>query len=142
MPLGSYLSANLTPTGSLKDWSDGEIFRVIRNGIDKDGQVLFAMYGARGRHLSDDDIKAVIAYLRSAPAAGNETPKPPDQYNPLALMLMGATVIPDGEPKQFITAMRTGASPDGHAFSNQMPWRKIGRMDDEELTALYTYITQ
>jgi hypothetical protein len=116
MPLGSYLSANLTPTGSLKDWSDGEIFRVIRNGIDKDGQVLFAMYGARGRHLSDDDIKAVIAYLRSAPAAGNETP--------------------------IITAMRTGASPDGHAFSSQMPWRKIGRMDDEELTALYTDITQ
>ena len=39
---------NLTPAGPLKDWSDGEIFRAIRNGIDRDGQVLFAMSGARG----------------------------------------------------------------------------------------------
>ena len=98
MPLGSYVSVNLTPAGPLKDWSDGEIFRAIRNGIDRDGQVLFAMSGARGRHLSDEDIQAVIAYLRSQPAVANDTPLPPDQYGPLALILVGAGVIPEGEP--------------------------------------------
>jgi mono/diheme cytochrome c family protein len=98
MPLGSYISVNLTPAGPLKDWSDGDIFRAIRNGIARDGQVLFAMSGARGRHLSDEDIQAVIAYLRSQPAVANDTPLPPDQYGPLALMLVGAGVIPEGEP--------------------------------------------
>jgi mono/diheme cytochrome c family protein len=57
MPLGAFVSANLTPAGPLKDWSDAEIFRAIRNGIDRDENVLFAMSGARGRHLSDEDVK-------------------------------------------------------------------------------------
>ncbi len=98
MPLGTFVSANLTPAGPLKDWSDGEIFRAIRNGIDRDGNVLFAMSGARGRHLSDADIEAVIAYLRSQPAVANTTQQPLDQYSPLALILVGAGVIPEGEP--------------------------------------------
>jgi mono/diheme cytochrome c family protein len=98
MPLGSYASVNLTPAGPLQNWSDGEIFRVIRNGIDRNGQVLFAMSGARGRHLSDEDIQAIIAYLRSQPAIANETQTPPDQLNPLALILVGGGAIPEGEP--------------------------------------------
>ena len=201
MPLGSYISVNLTPAGPLKDWSDGEIFRAIRNGIDRDGQVLFAMSGARGRHLSDEDIQAVIAYLRSQPAVANDTPLPPDQYGPLALMLIGAGVIPESEPPiteaiamppkgptvefgkyilsyqdcvlchgadltggtpgqlapvgpslsavknwtrdQFIDTLRTGVDPDGHVLNNQlMPWQNIGRMDDDELAAVYAYLTQ
>jgi hypothetical protein len=31
----------------LKDWSDGRIFRALRNGIDKDGRWLIAMSNAR-----------------------------------------------------------------------------------------------
>ena len=201
MPLGSYVSVNLTPAGPLTDWSDGEIFRAIRNGIDRDGQVLFAMSGARGRHLSDEDIQAVIAYLRSQPAVANDTPLPPDQYGPLALILIGSGIIPESEPPiteaiamppkgpttefgkyilsyqdcvlchgadltggtpgqlapagpnlgavknwtrdQFINTLRTGVDPDGHVLNNQlMPWQNIGRMDDDELTAVYAYLTQ
>ena len=199
LPLGSYVSVNLTPAGLLKDWSDGEIFRAIRNGIDRDGQVLFAMSGGRGRHLSDEDIQAVIAYLRSQPAVANETQMPPDQFGPLALILVGAGVIPEGEPptaeviamppkgptaefgkyilsyqdcvlchgadlsggtpgqlgpvgpnlgvvkgwtqQQFITTLRTGVDPGGHVLNSQMPWQNIGWMDDEELAALYAYVT-
>lgn len=200
MPLGTFVSANLTPAGPLQDWSDGEIFRAIRNGVDKDGQLLFAMSGARGRNLSDADIEAVIAYLRSQPAVVNDTPMPLDQYGPLALILVGAGVIPEpapptdtviampakgptaefgayilsyqdcvlchgadltgGEPgqlapvgpslavvkgwtkEQFIATMRTGLDPSGHALNNAlMPWQNIGRMDDDELTATYAYIT-
>jgi hypothetical protein len=37
--------------------------------------------------------------------------------------------------------MRTGIDPDGHEISKQMPWRPIGRMDDEELAAIYEYLT-
>lgn len=200
MPLGSFVSANLTPAGRLQNWSDGEIFRAIRNGIDRDGQLLFAMSGARGRHLSDEDIAAVIAYLRGQPAVTNETQLPLDQPNALALILAGAGMIPDPEPPitqaivmppkgptvefgeyilsyqdcvlchgadltggapgqlapvgpslsvvkewtrdQFINTLRTGVDPNGHALSNQlMPWQNIGRMDDDELAAMYAYIT-
>jgi hypothetical protein len=40
IPVGSFISSNLTPAGPLKHWSDGEIFRAIRNGIDADGHWL------------------------------------------------------------------------------------------------------
>jgi hypothetical protein len=36
--------------------------------------------------------------------------------------------------------MRTGTDPGGHELSNQMPWRPIGKMDDEELGAVYEYL--
>ena len=35
--IGSFVSSNLTPVGRLKHWSDGEIFRAIRNSVDATG---------------------------------------------------------------------------------------------------------
>ena len=44
---------------------------------------------------------------------------------------------------QFINTLRTGVDPDGHVLNGQlMPWRNIGRMDDDELAAVYAYLTQ
>lgn len=43
LPVGSFVSSNLTPAGSLAHWTDGEIFRAIRNGIDADGNWLTIM---------------------------------------------------------------------------------------------------
>jgi hypothetical protein len=37
--------------------------------------------------------------------------------------------------------MRTGTDPTGHELSEQMPWRPIGKMDDEKLCAIYEYLT-
>jgi mono/diheme cytochrome c family protein len=56
--VGSFVAVNLTPGGRLKDWTDGEIFQAVRNGIDKDGRVLALMSTTRGRNLSDVDLKA------------------------------------------------------------------------------------
>jgi hypothetical protein len=52
----------------------------------------------RAGRLSDDDIKAVIAYIRSIPAAGNPTPDPPDHMNMLGLVMLGAGMLPTGKP--------------------------------------------
>ena len=41
---------------------------------------------------------------------------------------------------QFIQTMRTGVDPSGHTIALPMPWKAIGRMDNEELTALYRYL--
>ena len=38
VPIGDLIAFNLIPGGPLKDWSDGEIFRVIRQGVDRDGR--------------------------------------------------------------------------------------------------------
>ncbi len=53
--LGKFVSVNLTPAGSVKDWTDGEIFRAVRDGIDAEGRTLTIMSSVRGRNLSDDD---------------------------------------------------------------------------------------
>jgi cytochrome c553 len=64
--LGSFISANLTAAGPLKDWSDGQIFRAIRNSVDAEGRRLVIMSLTNAGRLSDDDIRALIAYIRTA----------------------------------------------------------------------------
>ena len=76
VPVGSFVSPNLTPAGPLSRWSDGEIFRAIRNGVDRDGRWLIIMSYTNTGKLSDDDAKAVIAYLRHLPTAGSQTANP------------------------------------------------------------------
>jgi mono/diheme cytochrome c family protein len=48
--------------------------------------------------LSDDDIQALIAYIRSQPAAGQETVNPPDRLNLLGVIMLGAGMLPGGKP--------------------------------------------
>ena len=199
VPIGSFVASNLTPAGQLSRWSDGDIFRAIRNGVDKDGHWLIIMSYTNAGKLSDDDTMAVIAYLRSLSAAGKRTDNPPDHLNLLGIMMLGAGMLPEGKPvstgvvtapprshdlrygeynlsyqdcrachgdkltggvpgqlaplgpdlylvkgwkfEEFVTTMRTGVDPNGHELGKQMPWRPIGRMGDEELRAIYEYLT-
>jgi mono/diheme cytochrome c family protein len=59
---------NLTPdveTG-LGGWSDDEIMRAVRDGVGKDGRLMFPMMPFSSyQHVSDEDLRAVVAYLRS-----------------------------------------------------------------------------
>jgi mono/diheme cytochrome c family protein len=98
VPVGSFVSSNLTPAGPLKRWSDGEIFRAIRNGVDADGRWLTVMSYTNAGRLSDEDTQAVIAYIRSLAAGGDPTPDPPDQLNLLGLAMLGAGILPSGKP--------------------------------------------
>ena len=70
-PWGISVSANLTPgeTSGLGGWSDAEIERAIRTGVARDGHKLFPpMPFVAYQNLADDDMAALIAYLRSLPA--------------------------------------------------------------------------
>ena len=51
-------------------------------------------------------------------------------------------LVKEWRREEFIDTMRTGTNPYGRPLSQQMPWRSIGRMDDEELGAVYEYLTQ
>ena len=112
--IGSFVSSNLTPAGRLKRWSDGEVFRAIRNGVDADGRWLTLMSYTNASNLSDDDTQAVIAYIRSVPAAGEPTPDPPSRLNLLGLLMLGAGMLPSGKP--VVTGSIT-APPKGPTFA-------------------------
>ena len=56
----------------------------------------------------------------------------------MAIVAEGARCKPNSA---LIDTMRTGVDPNGHQTSEQMPWRPLGRMDDEELAAVYKYLT-
>ncbi|MWD30072.1 c-type cytochrome [Aquicoccus sp. SCR17] len=71
---------NITPAGHIAEWSDAELARAIREGIRPDGSLIgppmpFAMY----RGLGDEDLAAIVAYLRTVPAVENEVPH--SEYN-------------------------------------------------------------
>jgi mono/diheme cytochrome c family protein len=85
--LGTFYAPNLTP-GRLADWSDGEIVRAIREGVSKDGRGLLIMPSENFRHMSDQDVQTVVAFLRSQPAVQKETP--PLQPSFLGSMLLGS----------------------------------------------------
>jgi mono/diheme cytochrome c family protein len=76
---GHVRAQNLTPDKAhgLGDWTDGEILRAMREGVDKHNRALFPMmpYQTYGKNLSDEDAIAIIAYLRSLPANDHDPGK-------------------------------------------------------------------
>ncbi|HEX7831698.1 MAG TPA: cytochrome C [Thermoanaerobaculia bacterium] len=68
---GVVAASNLTPdkeTG-LGQWTDGEIVRAMREGVDRNGAPLFPiMPYTHFRHMSDEDAQSIVAYLRTVKA--------------------------------------------------------------------------
>ncbi len=91
MPLGDIYPRNLTPAGDLASWTDGDIARAIRSRVAPDGRPLL-MPVVNFRNLSDADVQAIVAYLRSQPSVQN--PVPPTRPSPLTILLAGAGLIP------------------------------------------------
>ena len=91
-PMGVLWAPNLTPGGPLKGWSDGEIVRAIREGVDEEGRPLVFMPSQVYRNLSDADVQALVAYLRSQPAVDN--PQPERNFNALAALFLGTGMFP------------------------------------------------
>lgn len=110
IPLGDVYPPNITPAGRIKDLSDADIFRILRTGVEPGGR-LTAMGFFPVRYLSDDDAKAVIAYLRhSQPVEGT---KPPLSPSPVlaALVALGMIKAEGAElPIQPVTAPPKAAS--------------------------------
>jgi mono/diheme cytochrome c family protein len=87
-PFGTFYPVNLTPdpeTGIGK-LSDSELARVIRHGVAPAGTLDPLMSFAVGP-MSDEDLTAVVSYLRSLPPVKSATP--PDEWGLLAKVLAG-----------------------------------------------------
>lgn len=72
------VAANITPDGptGIGGWTDAQLIRAIREGIRPDGSLIgppmpFEFY----RGLADDDLAAMVAWLRSVPAVRNAAEK-------------------------------------------------------------------
>jgi mono/diheme cytochrome c family protein len=72
---GVFYSKNITPA-SLSGWTDGEIYRTITSGVDREGNALFPVMPFHSyNQLHDEDIYSIISYLRSLDPIENEIPK-------------------------------------------------------------------
>ncbi|HSR34749.1 MAG TPA: c-type cytochrome [Anaerolineae bacterium] len=217
---GFIYASNITPdfeTG-IGAWSDGELVRAIREGLDHEGRIIFPIMEAEWyRGLSDEDALALVAYLRSLPAVNSEvatnryyfpakalialgmvkpqlgitaavvapprsvtaeygeylashasgcaachTPRSPntgkfDLTRPFAggdfafaeegFSPTGSNLTPDaatgiGEwtEEQYMTAMRTGLTPDGTVMLPFMPWPWYARWSEDDLRAVWLYL--
>ncbi len=90
LPMGDLYPPNITPGGRLRNLSDADIFRILRSGIAPDGR-LTVMAFFPVRNLSDEDVTAVIAYLRTQKAV--EGDKPPFNPSPLFAAFVGLGFI-------------------------------------------------
>jgi hypothetical protein len=66
-PLGVLTGPNITTAGLGAAYSDGEIARLLRHGIKKDGRTIRFMPVQESSWLPDSDVVAIISYLRSMP---------------------------------------------------------------------------
>jgi hypothetical protein len=95
--IGDMTAENLTPGGKLAGYGDGEIFRVLRHGVSQDGRLLAMMSFLPYNQMSDEDIEAIIAYLRSLPAVEPAGPTG-DNMSYLGAVMSGAGLF--GPPRE------------------------------------------
>lgn len=74
---GRIAASNLTNgvDGVASDRSDEEWVLAIRHGVDEDGKPLIEMPSESFYYLSDSDLGAIIAYLKSLPKVDSELPE-------------------------------------------------------------------
>jgi hypothetical protein len=79
-PWGTSFTANLTPdpeTGS-GQWTEQQFVDTIRSGrhLGRGREILPPMPWPAIRNMTDADLKAIFAYLRTIPAIKNRVPDP------------------------------------------------------------------
>ncbi|MBT3189263.1 MAG: c-type cytochrome [Anaerolineae bacterium] len=183
-------------------YTDSDWVLALRHGVGADGRGLLFMPSQHYAHFSDEDLGAMIAYLKTLPAVDNAfsarsarpplklllglgiipmpvdiidhmvpptapVPSPNAAYGEHLVTvsickdchgpkLAGATdpnapqgpnLTPGGELQSwseddFFSAMRSGIVPSGRILnSNEMPWNQYSNMTDEELQAIWAFLS-
>lgn len=72
---GTIYAKNITPY-NLNNWTDSEVYHIITTGVNRDGEPIFPLMPYRQyRYMDPNDIKAIIAYIRTLEPIKNETPE-------------------------------------------------------------------
>jgi mono/diheme cytochrome c family protein len=111
IPPGTFRAPNLTPdkeTG-IGNMTDGEIARALRYSIGRDGRLLIPVMPFQ--ELSDEDLTAIISYLRSETPVKNQVPPSEFKFLGKALMAFGALkpAGPKNEPPKSVARDTTVA---------------------------------
>ncbi|TWA71274.1 cbb3-type cytochrome c oxidase subunit III [Azospirillum brasilense] len=136
-PFTAYAS-NITPdpeTG-IGRWTDEQLIAAIREGKRPDGSLIgppmpFGFY----RGLSDGDLRAIVAYLRSVPPVRHSVPK--SEYRMALPAAYGPPVgtvaeVPRTDPVTYGAYM---AGPLGHCMECHTPMLPDGRLDRTRMGA-------
>jgi mono/diheme cytochrome c family protein len=98
IPPGKFYPRNITPdmeTG-IGRISDGQIARALRYGVGHDGRALLPFMEMQG--LSDEDLAAVVSYLRSRPPVRNVVPA--HRFSLLGMIVKATVLANPVGPKQ------------------------------------------
>ena len=192
-------------TGLAQTHSDGEIILAIRHGIDTDGRQLMIMPSESFVYFSEEDLGAIVGYLKTVPRVGDNLPliqpgpvgrilmgagafdssfpanhidhnlpfpampevganlaygeyvsrfcrachgadltggQPPDPASPPAPNITATGGVGAWTEAQFIEFFHTGVNPFGEESDPAfMPWQSFGKFEDDELRALYMYLS-
>ena len=133
-PFGQVTMTNLTPGGPIASWTDEEVIQAIREGIRPDGSLVgFPMLIPTYRHLSDNDVKSIVLFLRSLPAVENDLP--PSKYNMPLPKSYGPPVghVPDISEKNKVEYGAYLAGPVAHCTLCHTSWGE----EDKEIMKFF-----
>ena len=108
LPFGTVISSNLTPDRetAIGEASDGAIARVLRYGIRRDGHAAVPIM--EFQNLSDDDLVAILSFLRTQPAVRLQPP--PHRLTFFGRLLLGLLLTPAGPSQTPQRVSPTGAT--------------------------------
>jgi mono/diheme cytochrome c family protein len=110
--LGMMLAPNLTPGGNLARYSDAELGRAIREGLDREGRPMLAMPSNDFHGLSDRDLASLISFLRAQRAVEHATPA--RRLSPIAYLMLGARALESSRQSPVpgpVAALQANATP-------------------------------
>ena len=75
IPAGTWYTPNLTPDAAtgIGRWTDGQLARALRHNVRPDGRALMGAMEFQG--LADDDVVALLSFLRAQPAVRRRVPE-------------------------------------------------------------------
>jgi len=91
-------------------YSNEDLARAIRHGVNRDGQALFIMPAKAFQYLSDADLEAIIAYVRSMPPVDNSLPE--RRVELMGRLMMGAGMFPPFAAAQIDHTSPPSSTPD------------------------------
>ena len=93
-PPGRIVASNLTrgQGGIGSQYQDADWVRAIRHGVNAQGRALMIMPSEEFYYLGDDDLAAIIAYVKSVPPVDNVPPQ--SEVRPLGRALFAAGQLP------------------------------------------------
>ena len=108
LPVGKVYSKNITPDSitGIGKYSDAEIARALRYGVHPDGTVVFDFMPYH--NISNEDLTAVISYLRAQPAVKNEVPE--NSLNVIGKVVKAFMIKPVGPSEKIVDAVKPDSS--------------------------------